>query len=201
LPDQLTYNEIELLSHIAQGDERAFTVIFQHYYAILKPFVRKYTDSRIEADEIIQQTFIRVWLNRDKLPEIQNFHAWIFKIVSREYLLFLRGKMQVQKGIDQLSQHQRNVPEAEMPQDNFQLSEMRHHISEAVNLLPEQRRRIYQMSRDEGLKIFEIADELSLSPNTVKNALTTALKQIREYLAAKGHLISLIYLMGITICA
>jgi len=56
-----------------------------------------------------------------------------------------------------------------------------------VGRLPEQRRRIYQMSRDEGMKIVEIAERLAISPNTVKNTLVVSLRFIRQYLADRGH--------------
>jgi RNA polymerase sigma-70 factor (ECF subfamily) len=67
------------------------------------------------------------------------------------------------------------------------LKEVRRLIIEAVGRLPAQRRRIYQMSRDEEMKIPEIAERLGISPNTVKNTLVVSLGFIRHYLAERGH--------------
>jgi RNA polymerase sigma-70 factor (ECF subfamily) len=61
--------------------------------------------------------------------------------------------------------------------------------------MPPQRQRIYRMSREQGLKPADIAEALSLSVNTVKNVLVTALKEIRNHLAAAGHVISLLYVL------
>jgi DNA-directed RNA polymerase specialized sigma24 family protein len=70
--------------------------------------------------------------------------------------------------------------------ENLALKELNRIIGEAINQLPAQRKKIYRMSRDEGMSIPEIASSLNLSPNTVKNALVTALKFIREYLVKYG---------------
>jgi RNA polymerase sigma-70 factor (ECF subfamily) len=67
------------------------------------------------------------------------------------------------------------------------LKEVHQLVIQAVGRLPAQRRRIYQMSRDEGMKIAEIAEQLGISPNTVKNTLVMSLGFIRKYLAERGH--------------
>ena len=71
--------------------------------------------------------------------------------------------------------------------EGMDLKEVHQLIIEAVGQLPAQRRRIYQMSRDEGMKIPEIAERLGISPNTVKNTLVMSLGFIRKYLAERGH--------------
>ena len=67
---------------IAEGDESAFTDLFNHYYPALRPFIWKFTGSQTDSEEILQETFIRIWLNRDKLPEIDNMRNWIFTIAA-----------------------------------------------------------------------------------------------------------------------
>lgn len=187
-------NEPELLQRIATGCEAAFAAVFHHYYKRLVPFVRKHTNNETETEEIIQHVFIRVWVNRDKLPEIRHFQAWLFKVASREFLLFLRKKMADDR---LLTYVQNSIPVSDTPQDKTQLNEIQKLIREAVLKQPEQRRRIYMMSRDEGLKIAEIAKALGISPNTVKNALTTTLKQIREHIAMHGYLITIVTLLSL----
>jgi len=181
------YSEQDLLQPASEGDERSFALIYKRYYPQLRPFILKYADSALEAEEIIQETFIRVWLSREKLTEIENLHAWIFKIASNEYLSALRKKLKDRERMGALIRNNRPGGAEASPFDLVNIEEIRQAVKEAVASLPAQRRRIYQMSRDEGLKIAEIAERLSISPQTVKNALTACLRYIREYLSAAGH--------------
>lgn len=187
------YDEKELLSRIAEGDEQAFELILKEYYPRLRPFISKNTSSSIDVEEVLQNCFLRVWINRDKLPSIIHFKAWIYKVASREYLLYLRQKIKEKQEIP-LQLAESMADGAGNPEEIVQMQQVKAALKEAVELLPEQRKKIFKMSRDEGMKVAEIAIALSLSSNTVKNALTTALKQIREYLSARGYHIPLILL-------
>ena len=187
MPSPLLHNETDLLHQIAQGDEAAFATLFHAYLEGLQPFIGKLTHSAADTEEILQETFIRLWMNRDKLDEIQNPHAWIYTIASNECYKYLRKKITQRDGLSTM-EHSGNIPEEDQSTlHTIQVNEINRLIAEAVDQLPTQRRRIYRMSRDEGMKIPEIASLLRISPNTVKNALVSALGFIRKYLAAQGH--------------
>lgn len=187
-----TYEERALLHCIADGDEQAFGKVVENYYPQLRSFIARYTHSRTETEEILQNILVRVWINRDKLPEIIHFRAWLYKVASREYLLYLRTEVKASR-VDALGEEAvMQMPLADTPYEYVQASQVRLAISEAVEQLTEQRKRIFRMSRDQGMKISEIAAALSISESTVKNSLTTALKQIREYLVVKGFFLPLI---------
>jgi RNA polymerase sigma-70 factor (ECF subfamily) len=137
---------------------------------------------------------MRVWLSRDQLPEIENVQAWIFTIASRQCLQAIRTELNHRKKLARL-QTRETGEEANTPLEATQLAEISRLVSEAVNKMPPQRQRIYRMSREQGLKPAAIAEALSLSVATVKNALVAALKDIRHHLGAAGHAISLLYLL------
>ncbi len=80
-----TYNANEL-PLIADGDEQAFYKFYTHYAGLLRPFLLSYTRSQTDVEDIIQETFVRVWLNRDRLHEIENLPGWLYRIASRVYL-------------------------------------------------------------------------------------------------------------------
>ena len=187
MPDKSLNIEQGVLQQIAEGDEASFRQLYAHYYPQLRPFIWKYTGSALQTEDILQETFIRIWLNRDKLPEIENLRAWIFKVASREYLTMLRKKLLYEEKLAAMNVGQEGEYAPLTPDDQAHLAEIRRVIGEAVARLPEQRRRIYRMSRDEGIRIQEIADTLSITPRTVKNVLTISLKEIREHLAASGY--------------
>ncbi|TDX00810.1 sigma-70 family RNA polymerase sigma factor [Dinghuibacter silviterrae] len=193
-PHVLFSENDDVRQRIADGDEAAFTELFRHYYAQLRPFVQRFATTGADAEEILQETFVRVWLSRDKLPGITNLRSWIFTVASRQCLMALRTQLNDRKKITAFRQ-EAPVSTGEMPVDSASLAEMTLLVAEAVNRMPPQRQRIYRLSREEGLKPAAIAGELSLSVSTVKNVLVIALKEIRDHLSASGHVVSLLYIL------
>ena len=190
IPENLSDKEKELFYQVAEGDEEAFSDLFNLFLPKLHPFIVKFLKSEPAAEEVIQETFIRVWLNRDKLGEIENPGGWLYKVASNECYNYLRKTATQNKFLQTI--HAK--PEAvRTTYEWVDLKDLKRLIGEAVEQLPLQRKRIYQMSRDQGKTIPEIAEALQLSPNTVKNALVTALKFIREYLSKHGIVFLLIY--------
>lgn len=185
LPSLELHNEKAIQLSISEGDERAFAVLFNHYYPLLRPLVAGYALTEADREEILQETFIRVWMYRDKLPEIDCLKNWIFRVASRECLTMLRKNLQYKKQISEVQGHV-IVMSQETPAEKYYLSEISRLVQQAVDQMPPRRRLIYQMSRVEGMKPSEIAEKLSLSVNTVKNVLSASLKYIRDYLAAAG---------------
>lgn len=174
-----SYNEKVLFQLIAAGDEKAFDTLFNLFLPRLYPFIIKLTRSEQATQEIIQETFIRVWLNRDKLPGIDNPGGWLFKVTSNECYSYLRKSVLNNKFFNTIDTEPDPV---DATYEELDLKELNRLIGEAVDKLPPQRKKIFQLSREQGKSIPEIAATLNLSPNTVKNALVSSLKFIREYL-------------------
>jgi RNA polymerase sigma-70 factor (ECF subfamily) len=176
-------NENILFSRIAEGDEKAFSELFHLYLTKLYPFAIRLTRSESAVEEIIQETFIKVWLSRDKLPEMDNPGGWIFRVAANKCYDWLRAQALDNRLFSTAAAEQ---PAEETTHQWLDSKELRQLIQQAIGTLPVQRKKIYLMSRVEGRTIPEIAEALDLSPNTVKNALVTSLKTIREFLAEHG---------------
>ncbi|MET3876310.1 sigma-70 family RNA polymerase sigma factor [Chitinophaga sp. OAE865] len=189
-----TYIDKSLFQRISEGDEAAFGILFNTSLITLEPFIRKMVKSPESAKEVIQATFLRVWLSRDKLTDIDHPRAWLYKVAANECYTYLKKEATEYR-------LRGTVATAETETDTatrrLTLKELHAIIEEAVMSLSPQRRRIYQMSRNQGMKIPEIATELDLSPSSVKNALVFSLKAIREHLRRNGHAIPLVYLIFI----
>lgn len=182
----------QLFLLVADGDERAFGILFDAFLPKLHPFIIKFIKSEQAAQEIVQETFIRVWLSRDKLSEIDNPGGWLYKVASNECYSYLRKSILNNKFFNPLTFEPEPVNSTH---ESFALKELNLLIGEAINKLPAQRKRIYQMSRVEGKSIPEIAVILNISPNTVKNTLVATLKFIREYLVKYGIVFMLLLLV------
>ncbi|WP_421942361.1 RNA polymerase sigma-70 factor [Pedobacter sp.] len=173
-----------LIERIVAGDEHAFSVLFFNYLPVLQSFAVKFSKSDEDAEEIIQESFLRIWLNRDKLLDVINIKAYLYKYVSNECLTYLRRKLKEDKVIDRFREKQPNS--SDVTSESIHLNEITRIINVAVDQLPSQRKKIYQLSRQEGKTIPEIAELLDISQNTVKNALVIALKAIRNHLDQHG---------------
>lgn len=177
--------EKELLTRISEGDEAAFSILFYQYLGRLKPFISKYTRSDADLKEILQETFVRLWLNRDKLLSVDNPSAYIFRIAANQYQLKLRKDLAEQKA---LGGYKNSIPDsADTTINTVHSKQLQQLVQEAVNTLPAQRRKIFLMSRRDGLTFREIAAQLNISPKTVKNTVFAALSDIRTYLTAAGE--------------
>ncbi|NII26087.1 RNA polymerase sigma-70 factor [Pseudoflavitalea sp. X16] len=179
LPD----NDHLLFQLIAEGDEQAFTALFNLYLPRLYPFIVKLTKSEPAVQEIIQETFIKVWLNRDKLAGMENPGGWLFRVASNQCYDYLRKRALNDQLFTALTT---DTAITSAPHEGADAKELKRLVGEAVQLLPAQRQKIYLMSREQGKTIPEIARELQLSPNTVKNTLVVSLQFIRDYLVKHG---------------
>lgn len=161
---------------------------------MLEPFVYGITKSPAIVDEMIQETFLRIWMSRDKLTEIDNPKSWIYRITSNVCVSWLRRNIVEKKIVHNISDS--TPSEAETTTEAVDEGQLKTLIQEAIQKLPDQRRRVYRLSRDEGLNIPEIAGLLGLSVSTVKNTLVSSLKFIREYLARHGYQVSLLWILS-----
>lgn len=179
-------NEKDLFLRIAEGDESAFRELYRWYGRLLFPFLTKLTDSQDTADEIIQEVFLRIWLYRDKLPTIDHPRAWIFQIGSNQAHTWLKKNMRAAKAI-RLHQDGHTTTDSSV-EISLTVNAIRTLVKQAIEELSPQRKRIYLLQREHGMKAAEIASQLGVSVSTVKNTLLAAAKAIREKVEKAGYL-------------
>ncbi|WP_158643857.1 RNA polymerase sigma factor [Pseudobacter ginsenosidimutans] len=184
------------LQNIAEGDQDAFYELYKQYVDQLRNYIRRVTADELAADGILQEIFLRVWLNRDELTELNSFKAWIFTIAANETMRFLRKKITYRQLLLK-SSIASPAQQAITPDLEYDMVELRRLIQLAVDRLSPQRRLIFSMSREQGMKPAKIAAELDLSISTVKNSLSTALKEIRSYLRDAGIVINILVILNI----
>jgi RNA polymerase sigma-70 factor (family 1) len=172
-------NETELILKISKGDKRAFTALFEGYYKSLAAFIFKLTESMEITEEIVQDVFIKVWLKRESLNEINSFSNYLFILSKNKTLNYLRKQARYSTHFQSLEKELETDIRAEEENDIYE--DFRLLIDDAIERLPQQQRRIYQMSRFERLKYEEIAQQLNLSAETVKKHMYLATKTIKEY--------------------
>lgn len=165
---------------LGRGDEQAFKSLFLHYFPRIKGFISGLLQNEEEAEDISQDIFVSMWQNREKLTEIENLNAYLYRIAKNTVLRHIERSLlfnDYQRIIEQA--HYRS-PDNDSIEEDLYARELEFIISVAVEKMPPQRKRIYKMSRTEGLSNDEIAERLSISKRTVENHLTSALADIRK---------------------
>ncbi|WP_212006210.1 RNA polymerase sigma factor [Chitinophaga sp. HK235] len=184
--------ETVLFEQIAEGDEASFEALFHLYVPRISPVIRQIIQEEAPVKDIVQEIFLGLWMGRDKLTEVTSPRNWIFKMTYHRSYSWLQ-----KQGVREKARHLLSREEDEytnITEDNLSLTETARLIREAIAQLPPQARKIYTLSRDNGFKIAEIAEQLHLSSQTVKNSLVRSLRTIREYLVKHGIILPLLVL-------
>ena len=177
-PNTYLLHERDYFTRMASGDETAFAEIFYYYVPRIQPFIKKMARSEEVTEEIVQDVFISLWKNREKLGEINNYAAYIFTIATNKTYNYLKVKAREAKRLQELSMGEKDFTNNTI--ETIDLNQSQHLINHLVNQLTPQKRLIYKLTREEGLSHDEIAQQLNVSKNTVKNHLVETLRFLRE---------------------
>ena len=165
---------------LAQRDETAFEQVFKTHFKRLHAYAFTILRDEIEAEEIVQQVFFKLWERNENLSLTGSVSAYLYRAVHNESLNYL--KHQKVRSNHQLHVAYSMKNEVEHPAKKIITGELEKKIHTALNELPEQCRTIFHMSRFDELKYREIADKLGISVKTVENQMGKALKLLREKL-------------------
>lgn len=175
------YDEKKLLTLIANGDEKAFAAMYECYRDRIYYYLLRITKSPHIAEDIIMDIFMKLWVGRELMKNINNLEAFLHKIAYTKAIDFFRTVARHSR-LNEVyinmagNQHEKNAEELLMDEECRQI------LLEAVNQLPPKRKLIYSLSREEGMSYEQIAKALNLSRNTIKNTLTAASRSISKYL-------------------
>lgn len=182
--------EKELLIKLKEGDEYAFIQVYNENRNKIYSYAYQLSKSASTAEEIVQEVFIRIWQKRDQINEELNFPAYLKKITLNHVLNHLK-KVAREKSLQEQVYHTIEQS-ANRTEDLLLEKELRKIYIDAIAQLPPQKKIIYQLSRTEELSHDEIAKQLNISKNTVKNHMVEASRFIREYVHKHGGIIGFI---------
>lgn len=185
------HNEKELLRLIAEGDEVAFKDLFYYYLPVLELLVIRIIKKKEAVPDLIQEIFMRIWLSRDKLTEIDQPKSWIFQIAYYQSFNWLR-QQRIRNQAQGVPTNSIDFGCKNSTDERTLFLDTRRFVHEAVERLSPQAKKVYLLSREEGLKPREIAERMELSTQTVKNTLSRSLKSIRTYLCNHGIMVSIL---------
>lgn len=186
-----SHTEKELLIGVAAGNEEAFSRLVNLYRNKVFSHALTFVKSYEEAEEITQDIFVKVWVNRHRLPEVNDFKNYLF-ILGRNHLVSaIRKKVMDTTANDD----EEDLPGTLLlPDHQVEYKETYRHLINGLEQLPPQQKAVFTLSRMENLSHAEIAERLGISKRTVKFHLVQALNFLREYLRYPG-LLTLLWLL------
>ncbi|WP_164735475.1 RNA polymerase sigma factor [Pseudoflavitalea rhizosphaerae] len=177
-------NEKELLHLISEGDETAFARLFDRFKDDLYYLTLSLTKSAAAAEDVLQEVFLKIWLNRKELPSIDNFHGYLVVMTRRVILNQLR-KLERQKNRELTVQQSMPTEITDDAVDRLQAKQYDSLLQSVLELIPTQQAAVFRLVKLRGLSREETASEMGLSPETVKKHLERAMKSIRAMLLVR----------------
>lgn len=186
-----------LIEKLRSSDEAAFKVIYNKYVPRLYYFIREYVPQKDIVENIVQDTLMVLWDKRTTLSDDTNLSAYLYTVARNHCLHKLRDLKYLKKLIDpsKISELElKNNMDALISLDTSLLTfnEIENIIKGTMDQLPPQCRRVFSLSRFEGKKYKEIAEELKISQKAVERHISNALRlfriNLKEYLPLMAFL-------------
>lgn len=165
-----------LIQRLSKGEVKAFDVLFEKYSQRLYAFAFKYLKSDVEAEGLVQEVFIKIWNKREQLDVDKSFHSYLFTIAFNRIKKHFEKRQLIYGMVDVLA--------PEIADDSTEKSilyrSILHQVIDLLNELPDKKRKIFEMSRFEGLPTKEIAKKIGLAPKTVDNQISEVIHYLRQ---------------------
>lgn len=170
--------EIECLTNLSEGDHNSYELLFLAYHPKVYHFLFGFMKNEEEAYDMTQEIFYKVWINRGIMKEVVSFKAYLFSMAR--HMIYNRYEHNLVK--EKYTLNQMSQPEIYEPEQDIFAKELMLLIELVVSQMPEQRRRVFRMSRKEGFSSDEIASRLNIHKRTVENHISNALSDLRKVL-------------------
>lgn len=192
--------EQQLFLLISEGDEKAFKSLYDLLLPKFLPYLYKLLQSEGSVQEVLQDALIKFWLSRHRLKDIEHPHAWLFRIIANEAFRHLRKeKLQLEMKDKFQVDYAGKISLGSLQTDlDVSFLETQRIIRSSVEMLSNRQKTIYQLSREAGFSIPQIAEQLGLSVHYVKKTLMLALRIVQQKLQQEGvHLPIFLLLLSI----
>lgn len=171
----------ENVTLLKKGDMLAFDAIYKAYCQRLYGFVLRFIKQKEDAQEIVQEVFLKIWESRAKIDIYASFEAYLFTTAYNVTISLLRKRLSQDKYIAHIKDIQ-SINQAEQTIDEVEYNELAGKVQSLISQLSPRQQEIFYLSREKGLTHEEIAERLNISVNTVKNHMVSSLKFLRSHL-------------------
>ncbi len=187
-------DDIELLQLLQQDSEEAFAELYNRYWKRIYTQALSYTKCAEAAQDIVQDVFLKIWINRKNLHHVREFKPYLLVTARNLIISSLRNRI-LHVALDPEEQI---AEEMLLPERQLSYKQSVGLLHKAINLLPPQQQKAYNLSRNERLRYDDIAREMGISPLTVRTHISKALDFIRKYLTNND--VSPVFLIFLLLC-
>jgi RNA polymerase sigma-70 factor, ECF subfamily len=193
----MEYSHQQLINGIKNGDVVAFEELYKQYYIFLCLIAEHIVRNSSDAEEIVSDVFVKLWNIRGKIEINSSIKGYLVKAVHNTSINFLEQSKITRKLTDYLdcSDYKLLAWDGDYPLGQLYEKEIMDILDHGIDMLPDNCKQIFMLSRNEDMKYCDIAGKLGISVNTVKTQMKIALARLRETL--KDYLMILLLFMGI----
>lgn len=170
------FEDQQLVQSLQKGNVAAFDSLFEIYSPKLYGFAFKYFRNEAEAEELVQEVFVKVWENRHVLKTEHSFKSYLFTIALNQIRKYFNKKAVALRYLESL-QHEPEFSDPALAEDYESALQK---LNSIIDQMPSRRREIFIKSKLEGKSSKEVAAELNISPGTVDNQVSEALRFLRS---------------------
>lgn len=186
---------VNLQAAIAQGDDYAFTLLYNKFYPLVFGFARHLLKSDELAIDIVQESMLHIWQLGPKLESVNNLESYLKTFTKRRVIDILRHRAVEQKA-DKFLGTQWNEGHNDT-EESILLNESRKILQDGLLVLPPQQRLVYELCHQDGLKYEEAAQRMGISAGTVKTHLKLAMRSLREHVKKHTDVVAILILLKI----
>lgn len=176
------------------GDETVFSLLFNRYYSYLSAVAFQYVPDKQIVESISEDVLFILWEKRKEILPLTSIKSYLLKSVRNKSIDYLRSS--ANRYFENIDSSTCFIPDEELF-EKYVLSELEKHIEEEINLLPKECRKVFCISRYEGMSYDEIALNLGISINTVKYHIKNAICILRKRLAPYLSLVMITYFQNL----
>jgi len=166
-----------LLAALQKGDENAFHVLYEKYWADVYTMVYRRIGNEDDAKDIVQNIFLNIWLSRESILAEKSLAPWLNVAARTKSISYYKKKV---TDLNRNTSFQREQGDSYSPEFNLEAKELESFFDQEIAKMPETMRNSFLLSRRENKSIREIAAELSLSEQTIKNNISQAMERLRK---------------------
>jgi RNA polymerase sigma-70 factor (ECF subfamily) len=174
----LLHTEKELVKKLKEGDSFAFEVLFYKYRNKVKGFAIKMVPAQVDPEEVVQETFVKLWLKKEAINPEKDFQSYLFSIAK--HLILDHLKSAVNRRIYFVGEDLQQDLLIDENVESTLAENIEEKLQQLIREIPERRREIFRLSRFEGLSYKQIAERLNISENTVDSQIRNALAFLRK---------------------
>lgn len=193
--DQQKYEETHLVTLLAEDSEYAFQLLYDRYRNRIYQVSIRYLKSPLLAQEVVQDVFLKLWIERKNIKTDQPLEAWLYTVAKNNLINRLKkiaNEWKMLSGLKNLTNQFVNTTS-----DKIEESQYNELLQKAISSLPQQQQKVFYLARNEHLTYIQIGEKMGISPLTVKKHMSRALLHIKTHFSGIEGLSILFILLNL----